>query len=639
MKSLVAGTAGHIDHGKSALVRALTGTDPDRLAEEKRRGITIDLGFAYRELRLPSGERLRLSLVDVPGHERFVRNMLAGAGGLDMAILVIAADEGVMPQTREHFEICRLLGLRDGLVVLSKSDLAAPAAIEATRRQAEELVRGSFLEGAPILAVSSRTGAGLAELEAALAAAAMQAVARAQDLPTRLPVDRVFTLRGFGTVVTGTLISGRITAGSELELWDGTGTAEPRRVRVRGVQVHGQTAPEAVAGERTALNLAGIETASLGRGAFLAEAEVFRPSARWDVQVQWIAGAVEPPRRMALRLHHHTAETVARLVWSEAPHWAQLQLSRPLLAVAGDHFILRRLSPAATLGGGVVVQPDASRRGREERRGERLERLLAASPAEQLGIWTEAAGRAGLRIAAGAAALGRRTAEVRAWAQDLERRQMAVVVAGEGVWAQAAWAEGEREVVATLEALHQAEPLAPGFRAEALASRRAGSGPSAAIIRAVLDRLAARRQVEREGELWRCPGRGAELSGEDLAARRRIEQAFLTAGWRAPAAAEVLAQAGIDPRRAEKLLHLLLRDGILLRLTPELLMHREALGQLQQLLASRRADSSRGSARLSVADFKSLAGITRKHAIPLLEYLDRIHVTRRVGDEREILAP
>lgn len=629
MKSLVVGTAGHIDHGKSALVQALTGTDPDRLAEEKRRGITIDLGFAHRELRLADGEPLRLSLVDVPGHERFVRNMLAGAGGLDLVLLVIAANEGVMPQTLEHFEICRLVGLRYGVVALTKSDLVSGEDMARRREEVRELVQGSFLEGAVVLPVSSRTGTGLAELEAALVAAASGAVSRSQDLPARLPVDRVFTLRGFGAVVTGTLISGRIAAGAELELWAADGPS--RRVRVRAVQVHDRPAAEAVAGERTALNLAGIEAASLARGMLVAEAGVFRPSRRWDVAVHLIPGAPALPLRTPVRLHLHTAETIAQLVWSGPPPWAQLLLRQPLPAVAGDHFILRRLSPAATLGGGVVVDPAAERAGRESRAA-RLERLAAADARRQLEIRAEAAGRSGLDLAVCAAALGRRSATVRAWAVEAQQAGTAVP-AGQKLWTAAAWAQWEGEVIAALEAFHRAEPLIPGISPEALVSRLGAPRPAPALLRAVLERLAAAGQAERHGELWRRPGRGAELGAEESAARQRIEAAFLTAGFRAPAAAEVLAGAGIDPRRADKILRLLVRDGVLLLLTPELLLHRDALGQLRQLLAARR---NRGP-RLSVADFKTLAGVTRKHAIPLLEYLDRIHVTRRIGDEREIL--
>ncbi|MGH9533963.1 MAG: selenocysteine-specific translation elongation factor [Terriglobales bacterium] len=633
MKSLVIGTAGHIDHGKSALVRALTGTDPDRLEEEKRRGITLDLGFAHRSLRLPDGEPLRLSFVDVPGHERFVHNMLAGAGGLDLALLVIAADEGVMPQTREHFEICRLLGLRAGVIALTKSDLVAPERLEQARQQARALVAGSFLNSAAVIAVSSRTGAGLPELEAALTAAGGSVTPRPRDLPARLPIDRVFTMRGFGTVVTGTLLGGCIAAGAELELWAPGGIHRP--VRVRGVQVHGAAAPFAVAGDRTALNLAGIETGELSRGMLLAESGALRPSRVWDVEVHWIADATPPELHAPLRLHLYSADVVARLVWRQEPHWARLRLAHPLPAVCGDRFILRRLSPAKTLGGGLVVDPGLATAARSKDRAAGLRRLTAAPPPEKLPLWTAAAGSQGLSIPSAAMALGRRQEEVRAWAAEAAAGGQ-LAIAADHLWAAEAWHAFERGLLAALEAFHRAEPMAPGIRTEAL-HRQMPSGTSQTVTRGVLERLAAAGTAERQGEFWRLPGRGGELNAAEAEARRRIEHSFLAAGYRTPAAAEILSQccreAGLDPPRAEQILRLLLRDGILLRLTPELILHRDAVGQLRRQLAARRSQTP----RLSVADFKALTGVTRKYAIPLLEYLDRIHATRRDGDERVIL--
>ncbi len=634
MKSLVIGTAGHIDHGKSALVRALTGADPDRLAEEKRRGITLDLGFAHREFALPGGERLRLSFIDVPGHERFVHNMLAGAGGLDLALLVIAADEGVMPQTREHFEICRLLGIRGGVIALTKGDLAGAEAVDRARQQARALTAGSFLAAAPVVVVSSRTGAGLRELEAALLAAAGSAVPRAHDLPPRLPIDRVFTIHGFGTVVTGTLLSGRIAAGAELELWNGA--AAPRTLRVRGVQVHGAAAEQAVAGDRVALNLAAVETAALARGMTLAAPGALRPTRVWDVELHPIPDAPALALHSPLRLHLYSAETVARLVWWDAaggdggsPRWARLRLARPLPAIAGDRFILRRLSPALTLGGGIVLDPGVSTGQRRGGRADRLRRLAAAPMLAKLPIWAAAAGARGLPLTTAAPALGRRPDDLRQWAETAPE---GVVLAADHLWAPAAWSRWQENVLHALGAFHQAEPVAPGARIEAL-HRLLPAGAPPALIRAALDRLAAGAQVERQGELWRLPGRGAQLNAQELAARRRIEQAFLAAGYRAPAAAEVLAGAGVDARRAQQILGLLLRDGVLLRLTPELILHRDAVAELRRALLARRAQAP----RLSVGDFKSLTGVTRKYAIPLLEYLDHVRATRRVGDLREIL--
>ena len=308
MKSIIVGTAGHIDHGKTALVKALTGIDADRLEEEKRRGITIDLGFAHMDLPGANGETLRLGFVDVPGHERFVRNMLAGVGGIDLVLLVIAADESIKPQTREHFDILQLLGVRRGITVLTKSDAVDAETLDVVRLEVEEFLRGSFLERQPIVAVSSLTGAGLDDLKQAMIAAAAEVQPRDSQALARLPIDRVFTMKGFGTVVTGTLISGTIRREDELEVFP-TG----RRVRVRGVQVHGQTADAAVAGQRTALNLAGASTEDLARGMTLAPPDTFATTRRVDVRLSLLSSAPRPLKNRArVHFHSNTMETVGR---------------------------------------------------------------------------------------------------------------------------------------------------------------------------------------------------------------------------------------------------------------------------------------------------------------------------------------
>src|SRR5215813_10008849 len=358
MSSLIVGTAGHIDHGKSALVRALTGTDPDRLPEEKRRGITIDLGFADLDL----GD-VRLGFVDVPGHERFVKNMLAGAHGIDVLALVIAADEGVMPQTREHFDICRLLGVQHGLVVITKRDLVDDEMLSLVEAEAKELVSGSFLNDAPIVAVSARTGVGLDQLKTTLKEIAQQVPTRSTDYVTRLPVDRAFSMKGFGAVVTGTLVSGEIAEGDELELL-------PRgmNVRVRGTQVHGRTVAKATAGQRTAVNLAGVDVAQLERGMVLAPVGRLRPTQIVDAWIDVLPGASRAVRsRSRIRFHAGAAEVLGRVRVLEAAGeispgrggLAQLRLEAPLVALHGDRFIIRRYSPAATIAGGTVVDPFA----------------------------------------------------------------------------------------------------------------------------------------------------------------------------------------------------------------------------------------------------------------------------------------
>src|SRR5678816_796072 len=406
MHSLIVGTAGHIDHGKSALVRALTGVDPDRLPEEKRRGITIDLGFADLEL-----DDLRIGFVDVPGHERFVKNMLAGAHGIDLLALVIAADEGVMPQTREHFDICRLLGVRNGLVVITKSDLVDEDMLVLVEDEARELVAGSFLEGAPVLAVSSRTGAGLDQLKQQLAALGKRVPARSQDFVTRLPIDRAFSMKGFGAVVTGTLISGKIKEGDELELLPGH-----VNVRVRGLQVHNKSVPEAHAGQRTAVNLAGIDTAQIERGMVLAPAGRLRSTQIVDAWIDVLPGASRAVRsRSRVRFHIGATEVLGRVRVLEGSQiepggggLVQLRLEAPVVAVHGDRFILRSYSPAETIAGGVIVDPFATKhRGREMDHALELLRLLMRDErSTKFEGFVSAAGTRGVRLADLAAATG-----------------------------------------------------------------------------------------------------------------------------------------------------------------------------------------------------------------------------------------
>ncbi len=640
--SLIVGTAGHIDHGKSALVEALTGTHPDRLAEERRRGITIDLGFAHAELTTPAGRLLRLGFIDVPGHERFVRNMLAGAGGIDLVLLVVAADEGVKPQTREHFEICRLLGIPRGIVAITKADMADAEMIALVRAEVAELTRGSFLAAAPFLPVSAKTGAGLEALRRELAAAGETAARRNAAAPARLPIDRVFTMRGFGTVVTGTLLTGQIAVESELERVAPEGGG--RRLRVRAVQVHGQPVARAAAGQRTAINLAGIEPAALARGMVLAEPGVFRAIDRLDVALELLPSAPPLKPRTPVHVHALSAETTAsvtllgrsRLAPGETA-FAHLRLAAPLPLIPGDRFIVRQFSPLATIGGGRVLDAAPPERGlRSAARAAMLERLAAAGDPERLAIVIERAGPLGVSPRELALAEGRRSAEV---ADALVRLQAAgrLVLAGQQALAPAAARDWETAILTALAAFNQAEPLAPGIGAEALRGRmqppRLRRPEFAPLFRALLQRLVAAGRVEVAGELLRLPGRGPRLGSGEREARERIETAFRQAGLRAPAVAEVLAQSRVEEHSAAQLLQLLLRDGSLVKVSDELILHREALAALRQRLAEQKARAP----RLSVPEFKALTGITRKYAIPLLEYLDRARVTRRVGDQREIL--
>ncbi len=631
MKNVIVGTAGHIDHGKSTLVEALTGTHPDRLEEEKRRGITIDLGFAFLEM-----DGVRLGFVDVPGHERFVRNMLAGAGGIDLVLLVVAADESIKPQTREHFEICRLLGTRQGLVALTKADLVDAETLELARLEVEELVRGSFLEGAPIVAVSARSGAGLAELRAKLLQAAERATGHNPSHYFRLPIDRAFAVKGFGTVVTGTLISGAVGTGDELEL-----IPPGRRVRVRGLHSAGRTVERATAGQRTALNLAGVELDDVRRGMVLASPGRFRATRQLDARIILLDSARPLKNRAPVHFHQGTAETVAEVVLLEGTvipaggsGLAQLRLRDPVLVLAGDRFILRQFSPVTTIGGGVVIDSLAPRHRRREGTATLPAALEAGSQGEALAALALAEPR-GLTLVEAVARTAWAEDEVRALAEKLERdgrlrivcREPWVMVPAETVKACAG------RICRTLDAFHKANPLVAGMPKEELRGR-AARGLRVETFQAALEELIRTGQVSAAGDVVMRAGRKIVLTEEEENARRQIEDAFRSAGLAVPRLAEILPRLPVDRNRAERLLRLLLREGVLVKVSEELVFHACAMEELKGKLAEYK---HRQGDRITVPGFKELTGISRKYAIPLLEHLDRAKVTRRVGDERVIL--
>jgi len=639
MRSVIVGTAGHIDHGKTTLVRALTGVDADRLPEEKRRGITIDLGFAELDL----GD-VRVGFVDVPGHERFVKNMLAGAHGIDLVALVIAADEGVMPQTREHFDICKLLAIKSGLVVVTKTDTVDEELLELVRAEAEELVAGSFLEGQAVVAVSARTGQGIEELKTALRASALSVPERASDAVTRLPVDRSFTMRGFGAVVTGTLVAGEISEGDEMELL-------PARVRarVRGVQVHGAGVRSASAGQRTAVNLGGVEAASVERGMVLAPVGRLRPTQVFDALVTVLADAPRPLRtRQRVRVHHGTAEVLARVAALEesgriepgATGLAQLRLESSIVALPGDRFIIRTYSPQQTMAGGEVLDAHAPKhRGRERAAArEKLAALVRADRAARLAFFVESAGERGLPRALAAARTGWRDEVLDAALAESQKR--GAVLEAEGVlFGSEIFRRLVRAAVEEVGAHHAREPLSRGLARETL-RERVFTHAAPELFRAVLKGAEGEGSLVSERELVRARGHSLELSPADAALRERLEQVYRDAALEAPTLEEAFARAasGEGSRREHlrKILQLLIDAGTLVRVREELFFHREALERL--VAALREYAARREPERLiDVAAFKELSGVSRKYAIPLLEYFDRERVTRRAGDKRVIL--
>jgi selenocysteine-specific elongation factor len=633
IKHVIVGTAGHIDHGKSSLVEALTGTNPDRLEEEKRRGITLDLGFAFLEL-----EGVRLGLVDVPGHERFVRNMLAGAGGIDLVLLVIAADEGIKPQTREHFEICSLLGIPRGIVAITKSDLVDADTLGLVRLEIEEYVRGSFLESAPIVPVSSRSGTGLDDLKQVLRRAAQAVAAKDATQNFRLPIDRSFAMKGFGTVVTGTLISGAVKLEDEVELYP-----VRKRLRVRGLHSGGKQIERAVAGQRTAVNLAGIEHEEITRGMVLAPAGLFEATQRVDARITLLGSA--PPLKNRARVHFHqgTAEAIAEVILlndaggelaAGGSTFAQLRLDKPLLLLPGDRFILRRFSPVVTIGGGTVLDARAPRHKRKDAAVAPFLGVLEHGTREEiLGALVEAAPR-GMTLPEIVARTGWIEVETRAVAEKLAAVKRVRILGSAPIVVAPAQAVtgGAAAIRKAVETFHRANPLLPGIPKQELRARAGRARVE--MFEAALGDLVAARALVVAGDLVGQAGREIALSAEESRAKELIEREFESAGLTVPGFATVLAKLPVDAPRAQKILQILLREKVLMKVSSDLVYHRITLQRLRETLAKYRKEHG---VRLPITVFKELTGITRKYAIPLLEYLDREQVTRRAGDERVIL--
>ncbi len=627
MRHVVAGTAGHIDHGKSTLVRALTGIDPDRLKEEKERGITIDIGFAHLEL----AEGLTLGIVDVPGHERFVKNMLAGVGGIDLVMLVVAADEGVMPQTREHLAICQLLRIRSGLVVVTKADLVEAEWLELVQEDIRSFLRGSFLEGAPVVTVSAKTGQGLDELRAQLTHLARAVPARGTDATFRLPIDRVFTIRGFGTVVTGTVTAGQVGLDERVEVY-------PRglQAKVRGIQTHGRPVPAAVAGQRAAVNLQGVERAALERGDVLSLPGLLRPTYMLDATCELLADAPAPLKpRQRVRFHIGTSEVMARVHLLEAEvlepgsrGYVQFRLEAPVVALPRDRYVIRSYSPMVTIGGGELldVQPAKARRGPE--RIARLVLLERGHPAEILEEHLRRVGPGGARTADlrartpfGPEALG-------ALLADLTARGRALVVDREW-YVHAGEAERLREeAVAALAAYHQREPLKPGMSKEELRTRLGGLDER--VFLQLLERFVAAGVIAVDRDKVRLASHQVRLDAHQQALLARLEAVFREAGVAPPSVEEAFQRLQVSRPEDQALLQVLLEERRLVRIREGLYMHVEPL----QAAEARVVAFLRERREITPQDMKDLLGISRKYAIPLMEYLDAQRVTVRVGDKR-----
>jgi len=627
MRHVVVGTAGHIDHGKSTLVRALTGIDPDRLKEEKERGITIDIGFAHLDV----GDGLTLGIVDVPGHERFVKNMLAGVGGIDLVMLVIAADEGVMPQTREHLAICQLLRVKSGLVVLTKTDMAEAEWLELVQDDVRAFLRTTFLEGKPIVPVSAKTGEGLDVLRRHLAELARGVPGRDTDATFRLPIDRVFTIRGFGTVVTGTVAAGRVAVDERVEVYP-----KNLQAKVRGLQTHGQAMPAAVAGQRAAVNLQGVERAAIERGDVLSLPGLLAPTFMLDATCELLAdaeAALKPRQRV--RFHVGTSEVMARVHLLDgdalepgARGYVQLRLEAPVVALPRDRYVIRSYSPMVTIGGGELldVAPGKARRGATL--AARLQVLERGTPEAVV----EEHAR---RIGAG----GARTADLRArtpYGPEALKRILAQLVArGRVLLVDREWyvhadaAERLRaEALEALAAFHAREPLKAGMSKEELRTRLGGLEER--VFLHLLDRFATAGDIAVEKDKVRQSSHQVRLDARQHGLVARLEAEFRDAGAAPPSPEEAFAKLGMGRPDEQALLQLLVDDRRLVRVREGLYFHAEPLHEVEARVTA----FLREKKEITPQDFKDLLGITRKYAIPLLEYLDAQRVTVRVGDKR-----
>ena len=619
----VVGTAGHIDHGKTSLVRALTGVDTDRLPEEKRRGITIDLGFASWFT-----DDYQIGFIDVPGHERFVKNMLAGVGGIDSVLLVVAADESIKPQTREHFAICKLLGIPTGVVAITKRDLVEPDILELVRLEIEDLVKESFLEGKPIVPVSSATGAGLDELKSAL----LQSVAGVEDRDAttrvfRLPIDRVFTMKGFGSVITGTTYSGRVRVEDEVEVLPGG-----MRSRARAVQVHSEPRDEASAGERTSMNLADVPLEWLRRGQQILHPDTLRTSQIITARLELLEDAKPLKEQTRIRFHHLSAELLGNVRFVDdtegelkpgAGAFVQIRLEAPVVAVSGDRFVIRRYSPAYTIGGGVILDAHLPKLSRGTR-AEILETLAAGTLLERVELMAKLQGLRGLPIDEVQARTGIRTERL---TKELKRVPNVVTV-GATYLHEEVLADFRKRAMEFLEQFFKENRMAPSVPKGEFVQKLI---PSGAPVNFLLGDLANQKIAVVQGDALDIPGRSKTLGGAEGELARNIEARFAEAGLQTPAVSEIIRAIPQKPKVIEGVIAYLVKQGTLVRLAEGVYLHRDVLSAAKEKLASKKGQT------IDVGAFKDFFGISRKVAIPLLEWLDREGATKRIGDSRQVM--
>lgn len=631
MQHFVLGTAGHVDHGKTSLIKALTGTDTDRLKEEKERGITIELGFA--SLALPCGHTL--GIVDVPGHEKFIKHMVAGAAGIDLVLMVIAADEGIMPQTKEHLQICSLLGITTGLVALTKIDLVEKEWLELVRSEITDYLQDTFLAEAPIVPVSAVKETGIPELLAETDKIVSRLQEKNDDGIFRLPVDRIFTMKGFGTVVTGTLISDKIKVGEDVQI-----LPENISTRIRGIQVHNQPTEEAFSGQRTALNLQGIDKATLARGNVLVRPQTLRPTKRLDVFFEYLASNTRKLKNRSLvRLHTGTTEIMTRIVLLNADElspgeksFAQLILADEDVVVAGDHFVLRSYSPVTTIGGGRILDPLPGKHKRKNKKIlDDLQILQSGALPEKISVLLERAGFNGINVRSLAFRLGIHVKKIREALEKLFSDRQAILLSGDDTTALSShlYAQLEDLLLKSLADYHQNNPLKEGISKEELKAALAGT-VSAKLFNMVLASLGKRNLIASDKDNVRLASHLVQLAGEEDALRRSIASTYTQAGLTPPSLADVLNGFKDRKIKAQNIVKLMIKDGELIKINEDLCFTGEALTRLREEYKAQLVRDGQATP----ATFKDLTGLSRKYIIPLMEYFDTSKLTVRVGDHR-----
>lgn len=638
---IIIGTAGHIDHGKTALVKALTGVNADRLPEEQKRGITIDLGFAELDL----GD-VRIGFVDVPGHEKFVKNMLAGASGIDVVALVVAADEGVMPQTREHFEICRLLETKRGLIVLTKSDLVTEEFLELVKLDVAELVENSFLENAPVLAVSAKTGEGIDELKKILSETAKVIPARKNEIISRLPIDRTFSIKGFGAVVTGTLATGEIEVGSEMEL-----LPIAQKVRVRGVQTHGKSVEKANVGQRTAVNLGGINHDEIERGMILTESNILRPTQIFDAEVEVLKDAKRSLKsRQRVRVHIGTVEALARIdvlnvkreIKQGEKDFVQIRLEIPVIAIPSERFILRQYSPQMTIAGGKIIDALSKKHKRKDLENVRryLSNLIESEneKPKQIKLFLETALEKGLSFADLQARTGWRRGILQT-ALNENIQQTAIIKAEKFYVARTPFDNLKQKVLSEIENHHKREPLSRGILRETLREKTSAHIPLD-VHKTVLEYLSNDKKIIVEKDSVKASSHSQEMSADEETVKENLVKIYEDKKLQVPTLENALNDSvkgtNITTQNARKIFQILVNSNEIIKITEDFYFAKTAINSLIEKVKNY-ADTQTENRLIGISEFKDIADISRKYAIPLLEYLDSEKITRRAGDKRLIL--